>query len=299
MRLVVVLALFFCSLNLWADSGKKKVTIVASIRPLTLIAQDVVGDLAEVKTLVPSGASHHDYAMRVSDRRRLEAAQLVIWMGPSMERFLEKPLVNLGPRRVLALGQEWEADQHHDHSHDHQHDHADHVDLHQWLDPRLASQMAQQIAERLQELMPQHAALLASRGQEVAARYIALHKKIEEVLEPVRSVGFVVEHRGYDLLVEAYDLRQLAWISEHPEQSPSVRHLYQLEQSIRSQPEAEQARCLFNERSHSSPGAANLARQLGLTLRSLDILGDEADTYAALMQNLASDMANCLSGAAP
>lgn len=268
-------------------NGDEQITIVASIRPLALIASDVAGDLAEVETLLPSGASHHDYSMRVSDRRQLESADLVLWMGPAMERFLEKPLGSLAPERQLALGGPPQFPRH---NHDHE------VDLHRWLDPRLASEMAQAIGLRLQELLPRHQQEIASRLREVQERYAALHRELQGRLEPVRSVGFVVEHRGYDLLVKAYGLNQLAWISEHSEQGASVRHLYNLEQSIRQQPEAEKARCLFNERAQQSPGAANLARQLGLSLQSLDILGDEADTYEALMRNLVADMVNCLAG---
>lgn len=285
MRILILLALLLQPLTLLADEARD-FTIVASIRPVALIAQDVVGDLATVETLLPSGASHHDYSMRVSDRRRLDAADLVLWMGPAMERFLERPLRSLDPSRVLALGHEPPVEGHHHHSHA--------VDLHQWLDPRLAAEMAQAIAQRLTGMLPGHEQLLEQRLADVLSHYESLHQELQRSLAPVRSVGFVVEHRGYDLLVEAYGLNQLAWISEHSEQSPSVRHLYQLEQHIRQQPDSERARCLFNERAHNSAGVANLADQLGLRLRSLDILGDEADTYASLMRHLAQDMASCL-----
>lgn len=287
MRSLLLLALLLPAFVL-ADEAEKEFTIIASIRPLALIAQDVAGDLASIETLLPSGASHHDYSMRISDRRRLDAADLVLWMGPAMERFLERPLRTLDPSRVLTLGQntQTQPDRHHDHSHA--------VDLHQWLDPRLAAGMAEAIGARLQQLLPQHRLLVEQRVREVLAHYEALHRELQTILAPVQTVGFVVEHRGYDLLVATYGLHQIGWISEHSDQPPSVRHIYQLEQQIRQQPEGEQARCLFNERAHKSQAVANLAAQLGLRLRSLDILGDEADTYAALMRHLAEDMADCL-----
>lgn len=291
MRLFLMLALLLPALTTLANN-QEKFTIVASIRPLALIAQDVAGELATVETLLPSGASHHDYSMRISDRRRLDSADLVLWMGPSMERFLERPLRNFAPSRVIALGDEGSESSRHQHD-----DHSHEVDLHQWLDPRLASEMAQAIGLRMQQLLPQHEQRLKQRVEELREQYEVLHRELQATLAPVRSVGFVVEHRGYDFLVEAYDLNQLGWITEHSEQSASVRHLYQLEQRIREQPDSEKARCLFNERAHKSPGVANLADQLGLSLRSLDILGDEADTYASLMRHLARDIASCLAAA--
>ena len=62
--------------------------MVTSIKPLALIAQEIAGDKVSVENLLPVKASPHDYPLRVSDIRRLQDADLVLWVGPSLETFL-------------------------------------------------------------------------------------------------------------------------------------------------------------------------------------------------------------------
>jgi zinc transport system substrate-binding protein len=289
--LVRLLALLLCALaplaaaqppaaDLQDGDARQAVRVVASIRPLALIANDLLGPLADVDVLVPGGASPHDYSLKVSDVRRLRAADLVVWMGPEMERFLEKPLAGLPSERVLSLGSRLDARDSGDHDHD----------LHQWLDPRLAKIMAKAVAARLQGLYPGLSEQIEARLEQQLASYDRLHHDVIEVLAPVRDVGFVVEHRGYDLFVNAFGLNQLGWLSATPEQPPGARHLYELEQRLRDS----SARCLFMEYAHQSDGARNLARQLELRAQTLDILGHNAQSYEQLLRQLAHDVKDCL-----
>lgn len=261
------------------------IRVVASIRPLALIANDLLGPLAKIEVLVPGGASPHDYSLRVSDVQRLRAADLAVWMGPEMERFLEKPLAGLPRQTVLPLANRLENSESGDHDHD----------LHQWLDPRLAKIMAKTMAGRLQALYPALSESIEQRLQEQLLSYDRLYKDAHQQLAPVREVGFVVEHRGYDLFVEAFELRQLGWISATPEQPPGARHLYELEKRLRNAG----ARCLFVEYSHQSDGARNLARQLELRAQPLDILGHNAQSYGQLIRQLTGDVKDCLAQPAP
>lgn len=265
--------------------------VIASIRPLALIAQDLLGDSARVDTLVTGAASPHDYALKVSDMRRLRDADLLIWMGPELERFLQKPVDRLSPERVLALGQERESAESGSHAQEHDHD----SDLHQWLDPQLAQQMARAIASRLQQLYPAERPSIERRLDTLTRTYKRLNEELKEVLAPVGERGFVVQHRGYDYFIQAYGLNQLAWISLSPEQPPGVRHLYELEKALRARAPAAKADCLFVELSHQSATASNFAEQLQLRLQPLDILGNRASTYPELMHKLADDVAGCLS----
>lgn len=264
--------------------------IVASIKPLALIARDLLGEWGRVEVLVKGAASPHDYSLKVSDMRSLGGAHLIIWMGPELERFLEKTLAGLPPERVMALGQHPESDVSR-REQDHQHDN----DLHQWLDPRLVQDMARGIAKRLQRLYPSAGPELERRLAAQLKAYDQLHRDLKRTIAPVKGVGFVVQHRGYEHFVETYGLNQVAWISRTPEQPPGVRHLYELEKTLQSRPSDQKARCLFVELSHESTTARKLADQLQLELQGLDILGESASSYPELMRNLAGDLVDCFS----
>ena len=111
--------------------------VVTSIKPVSMIVTAIGGDHVDVEQLVTNQASPHDFAMRPSDLRKLNDADLVVWVGDSLETFLAKPLANLKHQKDI----EWMAQEGtflrefgdeslHDHpGHDHSHaDHDDHDD---------------------------------------------------------------------------------------------------------------------------------------------------------------------------
>lgn len=141
-----------------ADDGLK---VVTSIKPVYSLASALTeGTGTNTTLLVKGAASPHTYSMAPSEARALEQADVIFWIGPSLEHFLEKPLTALGANaEVVELeeapgvetlapreGGAFEAHAHehdehadgdeHDHDaddghedHDHaDHDHADHAD---------------------------------------------------------------------------------------------------------------------------------------------------------------------------
>ena len=112
--------------------------IVASILPVHSLVSALAGDTHQVELLVPASASPHGYAMRPSEARRLQQADIVIWVGPELEGFLERSLHGASDRAtVISLmhdldlpllegrsGGVWEG--HHDHGDHDGHEHDDH-----------------------------------------------------------------------------------------------------------------------------------------------------------------------------
>ncbi|ANB02468.1 zinc ABC transporter substrate-binding protein ZnuA [Ectothiorhodospira sp. BSL-9] len=117
--------------------------VVVSIPPIHNLVSGVMDGVGEPTLLVPAGASPHSYSMRPSDRRHMQSADVLVWVGPHLESFLERPIATLpdSVRKVTLLkdvdltvhsgreGGVWEAHRHdHDHNHDenHAHGHDDH-----------------------------------------------------------------------------------------------------------------------------------------------------------------------------
>lgn len=112
--------------------------VVTTIKPVHSLAAAVMAGVGEPQMLLPPGASPHDYALKPSDARALDQAQVVFWIGAPLEGFFVKPVQSLaGKARVVALasapdlvllptrsGGAWDEHDHdHDHGHDHDHDH--------------------------------------------------------------------------------------------------------------------------------------------------------------------------------
>ncbi|MGF1737495.1 zinc ABC transporter substrate-binding protein ZnuA [Photobacterium satsumensis] len=121
-----------CSPSLYAQDLK----VVSTVKPITMIVQELTQGVTSTETLLPAGASPHDYALRPSDARKLNDADLVIWVGPELEQFLTKILedkenvLTLTAQDSIQFRHYGDAhDDHDDHEgHDHdEHDHDDHA----------------------------------------------------------------------------------------------------------------------------------------------------------------------------
>ncbi|WP_028725627.1 zinc ABC transporter substrate-binding protein [Paracoccus zeaxanthinifaciens] len=138
MRLTLTAMLSLTALPALADPGP----IMVDLPPTGALVREVAGDLADVQVLLPAGSGAHDYQMRPSDARRLQDAALLVWMGPSMTGWLERPAQNIAADaaqlQLLSVegthlqdfggtAGDHDEHEHEDHDHDHEgHDHDDH-----------------------------------------------------------------------------------------------------------------------------------------------------------------------------
>ena len=111
----------------------EKINVVASIKPLQLVMHELLGDQADVKVLLPAGASPHHYSLKPSEIRSLNQADLIVWVGEDLEQFLAKPIKQSGRAHLTAYQGEGDDDHHEDsHKDEKHHDHHtdDHADEH-------------------------------------------------------------------------------------------------------------------------------------------------------------------------
>lgn len=281
-----------------AHSTEDKPVLLVSIKPLALIAQEIVGDKAYIETLLPITASPHDYPLKVSDHKRLHQADLILWVGAELESFLAKPLKNIPPHKVMGTyeleGINWPKRdiQHHEHKHAQQNHHG--KDPHLWLDPRNAVIIAQALSLRLSELMPESAAQFAANSNHFAQRIVGLDNDIARSLEPVQKVGFAVYHEGYAHFVGHYGLHQIGYVTYTPERRPGAKHLQELRNVLMTE-----GKCLFTEPHASNASTMELARSLNLRLGLLDPIGnDEVTSYAQLLSGMREQFLTCLANGA-
>lgn len=70
-------------------------SVVASVKPVHSLAAAVMRGVGEPTLLLEANLSPHTYALRPSDARTLAGADLVFWVGPGIESFLERALDTL------------------------------------------------------------------------------------------------------------------------------------------------------------------------------------------------------------
>ncbi|HTF96180.1 MAG TPA: zinc ABC transporter substrate-binding protein [Cellvibrio sp.] len=287
-KLVVVLGLV---IPLTAEA---KPRLLASIKPLALIAQEVAGDRAIVDTLLPISASPHDYPLKMSDHRRLRSADLVVWIGPELESFLSRPLSGLNKNRVLTTyelpdlywpEQTEDIDGHHHTSHQHIG-----KDPHIWLDPRNAVVIALAIAAGLTALDPDGKQEYQLNSARFNASIQQMDQQIGLQLAAVKSTGFAVYHEGYSHFVSRYGLHQVGYVTYAPERRPGAKHLKELRDVLRKE-----GSCLFIEPYYQVASIESMAKSIGLKVGVLDPIGDQqVSSYQTLIEKLANSFSSCL-----
>ncbi|MCP4953884.1 MAG: zinc ABC transporter solute-binding protein [Proteobacteria bacterium] len=75
---------------LWSGSLKADAPrVVSDIAPIHSLVSMVMDGLGEAQLLIPQNASPHDYAMRPSEAKALQEADLVVYLGHDMTPWLE------------------------------------------------------------------------------------------------------------------------------------------------------------------------------------------------------------------
>jgi len=285
------------------EPNTEEINVLVSIKPLALLIAPLLSDKPQtggsVDILLPTNASPHNYALKVSDRKQLIAADLVLWVGADMERFLEKPIAAItraNPEKTLAAmdvsGMHWPepADEH-----ESKHQHHGLHDPHFWLNPQNAIVLLQAVAKRLQVLNPSQEQSYQRRLENMRSKISESELKVVDILKNVYSKPFVVSHDGFGHFIARFGLNQLAAIRVSVDSKPGARHLYTLRKDIMRA----EASCVLVEPGETDGWGVRLAEELNLRVASLDILalGVEDMGYANYIEGLARTVEACLSEA--
>lgn len=80
------------ALPAWAEVPR----VVTDIHPVHSLVAQVMGDLGTPELLLERGANEHDFQLRPSQAAGLEAADLVVWIGPELTPWLARALDGVG-----------------------------------------------------------------------------------------------------------------------------------------------------------------------------------------------------------
>ena len=281
--------------------------VVASIAPVHSLVAKVMAGVGEPRLLVAGGLSPHTYALKPSDAKALAKARAVFWIGPELERFLEKPLSALaGDVRVVRLGKAegvrvlparkagaW-AEAAHDDGDKHGHDDDDNIDAHLWLDPRNAARMVDAVVVALSRADTRNAARYQANGERTLAALRGLETEIRATLKPVAGAPYLVFHDAFQYFETRFGLAAVGAVSVGAERSPGARRIAELRQRIRDQGVV----CMFTQPQFEPELVKTVIEGTGARIGVLDDLGAGIDPgpglYDELLRSLARSLAGCL-----
>lgn len=311
-----------------ADAPK----VVVSVKPIHGLVASVMQGVGSPELLVKGAASEHSYTLKPSDARALAQADLVFWVGESLETFLTRPVESLGGKaRVIELidaegveamnlreGGAWEAHAHDDHKpghahghdhkhekkhdhkhtqkHDHKHDHDDHASLdgHIWLDPHNAEAIVKAAAAALSEVDPARAEIYAANAAATIARIEAMDAEIAAAVAPYRNTPYIVFHDAYQYFEAHYGTSAVGSITLSPERQPSARRLSEIRQRLAET----KARCVFAE-PQFTPALVDVviegtSAQKGVLDPTGATVPEGPDSYFAIMRDIEKGLRGCL-----
>ncbi|MFB2551699.1 zinc ABC transporter substrate-binding protein ZnuA [Ensifer soli] len=335
MKKLCMLLLASCALGA-AEARAEAPNVVVSIKPIHSVVASIMQGVGEPALIVDGGASPHTYTMKPSNAAALQKADVIFWLGPSLEAFLTKPLAALGGKATeVALSEapaltklpfrEGGAFEAHDHGHEGDHDHDAHhdghdhnaaeggehahahdedgeeehegFDMHLWLDPKNAAVLAAKVAETLETADPANAARYHANLDRFTTRLETLDTEIRETIAPVKDKPFIVFHDAYQYFEKHFGVRVAGSITVSPETMPGAERISEIHAKVKTLG----ATCVFAE-PQFEPKLVKVVTE-GTSARAgvLDPEGGTLtagpDLYFELMDGLATSLKACLAPA--
>lgn len=286
--------LFTCIIWFAGHSVANATQVLTSIKPIQMIATEIMLNTSTPDVILAANTSPHDYALRPSDVKRIRSADVVIWFGKDLEPFLAKVLD--GQKNVLTLSKikelelrEFQGD-HHDHD---GHDHGSH-DPHFWLGYKPTLQVARAIADELSKVDQANANVYSENLAEFEAKLAAQQESIHNQLAGLKHSGYFVFHDAYGYFEQDFGLKQLGFFTVSPDRKPGAKTLISIRKALAS----EQATCVFSEPQFTPAVIESVTRGSSARVGVLDPIGSEVEAiaggYFELKQNLADSFSRCL-----
>ncbi|MGL5335226.1 MAG: zinc ABC transporter substrate-binding protein ZnuA, partial [Enterovibrio sp.] len=279
--------------------------VLVTVKPLAMIAKEIAGSHARIEQLLPNTASVHDYALKPSDLRKIEQADLVIWVGAPLEQFLAKllytkpkalTLLNV-PQMQLAQSSHapHEHGENHDHfGHEHAHDHEDAlVDPHIWLGPLQATLSAKAIADRLSAEDPANKAHYQANYLAFAQNVQQKVTDIKQQLQRTPAKGYIVFHDAYGYFEKTFGLAAVGHLTVTPERKSGAKTLLLLQKEL----DAKKVHCIFSEPQFNPSLVNKLVEKSHAEVVMLDPLGQaldlNKDRYVDFLQAITDSFVSC------
>lgn len=186
------------------DNGRT--LVYASFYPMYDLAQKAVGDLAEVRCLIPDGTEPHDWEPTPKDIATLEKADLFVYSSDKFETWAESVLAGVKNEKLKSV----QASVYSGYSGG---------DPHTWLSPVEAKLQFIAICDALSVADPENSDGYKSNKEQWTEEFNKLDAEYSELREFSRK-KILVTHAAFGRLCAEYDLEQIAVVEGSPDSEP-------------------------------------------------------------------------------
>lgn len=273
----ILLCLLLCFLPGCSDTQPE---IVAATLPVYEFASAICANTdLQVGQLVTENVSClHDYTLKVSQMRMVEAAEVIIINGAGLEDFLEDIFVSVNCLIDSSKGCHTHSGESHEHEQAHNHEEDPHI----WLSPAHAKVMANNICEGLTDIYPQYTNIFAANLTELTAQLDALQAYGEDTLRDLSCRELITFHDGFGYFAESFDLTILEAIEEESGSEASARELKHLITLVNEH----QLPAVFTEKNGSASAADVICAETNIRAFALDMAMAGSSYFDAMYHNI-------------
>lgn len=295
------------AVSLFAAPSQADLKVVVSILPIHSLVSGLMSGINEPYLLINSNQSPHTMTLKPSDARALNQADLIVWVGESLESplahlidqvgddtetisLLDIPELHLLPIRNSL---DWTPHRQPDEALA-AHAHNTNIDNHIWLSPDNARAIVDHLSEVLIRLDPGNRDHYLKNREKLLSRIDEMERNFFANITQISDTPFIVFHDAYQYLEDHFELNAVGSVSISPDRLSGAKHIHLLREKIRRL----KARCVFSEPQFKPKLVQTLVSDTEASAGKLDPLGGELspgeDAYFDLMQNLSQNLAACL-----
>jgi len=286
-KLVAIVAI---TLYASASLAKDRIKIVASFSILGNMVEQVVGDHADVTTIVGPDADAHVYQPSAADARAVANADIIFVNGLGFETWSDTLIVESGTNASVHVATAGVKIVTVDGS----------TDPHAWNSLSNGVVYVNNIAATLSEKMPTKANMIEANRAAYVDQLLALDIATKATLAnlPANKRTVVTAHDAFGYLADAYDMIFLAPVGIDTDAEPSAQELAVLIDQLK----ADGAAALFVENITSPALVQQLADETGLTIGgrlfsdALSERGGPATSYLAMFEYNLETLLTALEG---
>src|SRR5918992_1329441 len=285
-------------------SAEKKLTVVATVAPITSMVENVGGNKIRLTGIIPEGINSHTFEPVPSDIKILAEADLLIVNGLD----LEIPTMNLARANMkkgsalLRLGDKTITEKEYIYDFSFPKDRG-HPNPHLWLNPRHAMRYAGLIRDELVRLDHENKSTYEANAAAFLKKLEMLDQAIEDSVKtiPEKNRRLLTYHDSWPYFARRYGFQIIGAVQPSDFSDPSPREVKRLIDQIRK----EKVPAVFGSEVFPSPVLEQIARE-GKT-RYIDKLrddelpgqpGDPQHSYIGMMVENLTIMLEALAGSA-
>lgn len=231
-----------------------KISVYASIYPLSYFAGEIGQDKILVTTITPSGMEPHEYDPKPGDLAAIYKSKLLIVNGANLEPWVEKIKDDLisrqtsvitasdGIKLLMKNGQ---------------------PDPHVWLDPVSAQQMVLNIRDGIIKVDPTNESFYRENADNLIVKLINLDNLYRKSLFNCKQDTIIASHRVFGYLENRYKFKQSSLAGLSPDEEPSSQRIAELVTVINQK----NIKYILTETLISPKLSDTLARETGATVQ--------------------------------